>query len=289
MLKRDDCESLRRYLTDSVNPVMLLNVCFDKPLAIIRSEKTSRSEGKPVSSSLSVFGINGYNSPSAQRKLEVARQDIEIKKKKYTLKAQENTKSQKVLHSKSSDDPRISEYRAVAHAAQEAADHSKRELEEARSSYLKHVSQAGSQGLNFSDKGNDEKERHMSVSSLELQHQGFKIVETLTALNNKYIESQDEIVRALRWLWRSRGRHYRLLHEEEIPPRYHCESLALGKFLVSYAKVNLDKSGATDTDVLFDLIRIFLSSVDFLFMKQFLFDTVSSVCSVEQKGQIIQR
>ena len=76
--------------------------------------------------------------------------------------------------------------------------------------------------------------------------------EILASLNSQYLENQNDVVRALRWLWRSRGRHYRLLHEEEIPPRYHCESLALGKFLVSYSQAN-----PTDTDVLFDLIRIF--------------------------------
>jgi hypothetical protein len=59
---------------------------------------------------------------------------------------------------------------------------------------------------------------------------------------------------------------------------------------VSYSKAN-----PTDTDVLFDLIRIFLqplSSVDFSFIKQFLCWTVSSDSSIEQKRRwtlILQR
>ena len=166
--------------------------------------------------------------------------------------------------------------------AREAAERAKRELEEARNAYARDVSQVSAQS-NVSDKT-------MTITALELQHTGFKIVEILTSLNPQYLQSQNDVVRALRWLWRSRGRHYRLLHEEEIPPRYHYESSALGKFLVSYSKAN-----PTDTDVLFDLIRIFLqplSSVDFSFIKQFLCWTVSSDNSIEQKRRwtlILQR
>jgi len=274
ILKRDDTASLRKYL--SANSVMLLNVCFERPLAIIRSEKTIRSE--PVSSSLAVYGINEWSSPSAQRKLELARQDIEMKKKFLALKTQEEARSQKTIQTKV-DDSYSSEYQAAAQASREAVERAKRELEDARKAYVRDVSQASSQS-NVPDKP-------MTVSALELQHQGFKIVEILTSLNPQYLESQNDVVRALRWLWRSRGRHYRLLHEEEIPPRYHCESLALGNFLVSYSQAN-----PSDTDVLFDLIRIFLqplSSVDFSFIKQFLLRTVSNVFSVEQKSQILQR
>lgn len=274
ILKRDDTASLRKYLTS--NSVMLLNVCFERPLAIIRAEKTIRSE--PVSS-LAVYGINEWSSPSAQRKLEVARHDIEAKKKFLALRAQEQARSQKGVQAKA-DDSYSLETQAAARAAREAVERAKGELESARKAYARDVSQASSQSAVSSQKP-------MNVKALELQHQGFKIVEILTLLNPDYLESQNDVVRALRWLWRSRGRHYRLLHEEEIPPRYHCESLALGNFLVSYSQAN-----PADTDVLFDLIRIFLqplSSVDFSFIKKFLLKTVSNVFSVEQKSQIIQR
>lgn len=93
-------------------------------------------------------------------------------------------------------------------------------------------------------------------------------------------------MRALRWLWRSRGRHYRLLHEEELSPRYQSESSALAKFIMSYSRAN-----TKDTDVLFDLIRVFLqplSSVDLSFIKEFLSDAASVHCA-EQNAKIIAR
>lgn len=133
MLKRDDCANLRKYLMGTVTPAMLSNVCFEVPLAILRSEKTSTSEGKPPTSSLAVYGINGWNSPTSQRKLEVARQDIETKKKFFNMKTQEEAKAQKLLQSKEADDPKISEYRSAVKAARGAVERAKRELEERRS------------------------------------------------------------------------------------------------------------------------------------------------------------
>ena len=40
-----------------------------------------------------MYGINEMNSPSAQRKLEVARQKIEMEKKFLALKTQEEARS----------------------------------------------------------------------------------------------------------------------------------------------------------------------------------------------------
>jgi len=221
ILKRDDCVMLRNYL--SSNSALLLNVCFDRPLHIIRSEKLSGHGGK-----VAVYGINEWSSPSTQRKLEVARHEIELKRRSY----------QKALLSKSDDSNFL--------IARESLERAKSELREARNAYSSIVSQVSNKGCASG--------KTMTITALELQHQGFEIVKILTFINPEYIRSQNDIVRALRWLWRSRGRHYRLLHEEEIPPRYHCESRALGKFLVSYSKAHL-----TDIDVLFDLIRIFVS------------------------------
>ncbi len=234
MLKRGDTVLLRDYV--STNSGMLLNICFDRPLHIIRSEKTSAPEGK-----VAVYGIYEWSSPSTQRKLEVARQEIEMKKKSLALKSQEEARMQKAK----SDDSNP-EYRSTMQTAREAVERAKKELDEAKNAYAVSVSQLSQS--NVPDEG------YMTITSLELQHQGFKIVEILTSLNPEYLRNQNDVVRALRWLWRSRGRHYRLLHEEEIPPRYHYESSALGKFLVSYSQAN-----PSDTDVLFDLIRIFVS------------------------------
>jgi hypothetical protein len=61
--------------------------------------------------------------------------------------------------------------------------------------------------------------------------------------------------------------------------------MALGKFLVAYSQAN-----PSDTDVLFDLIRIFLhplSLADFSFIKDFLAKSVSDDASDEQKRALI--
>ena len=235
-------------------------------IAIIRSEKSSASEGKP--SSLAVYGINEWSSPLAQRKLEVARQDIDMKKKFLALKSSSLAKSSE---SNASDQAKVK-------ADSDAVDHARRDLDQARNAYARMVSQANEQQRIMYDKP-------MTASSLELQHQGFKIVEILSSLDPSYLESQkNDVVRALRWLWRSRGRHYRLLHEEEVPPRYHFESFDLGNFLTRW-------SNPTDIDSLFDLLRIFiqpLSSIDFSFVKQFLMRTVCNF-SIEQKSLTLKR
>lgn len=238
ILQRDDCVLLRNYLSN--NSTLLLNVCFDRPIHIIRSEKLSGHGGK-----VAVYGINEWSSPSTQRKLEVARHEIELKSRSLSIKKQDESRSQKALLSKS-DDSNFSEYQHQLLIARESMERAKRELREARNAYSSIVSQVSNKGCASG--------KTMTITALELQHQGFEIIKILAFINPEYIWSQNDIVRALRWLWRSRGRHYRLLHEEEIPPRYHCESRALGQFLVSYSKAN-----PTDIDVLFDLIRIFVS------------------------------
>lgn len=258
---------------------MLINVCFDRPLQIIRSEKPSAPDGKPTSSPLAMYGINESRSPSAQRKLEAARQDIEMKKKFLALKAQEESRSLKDNQSKS-DDKNLIE--ATDQTAHDVVARAKRELEEARSAYVREVSRAGALSNAL--------EKPMTLHALELQHQGFQIIEILSTLDSQYLLNQHDIIRALRWLWRSRGRHYRLLHEEEIPPRFHGESMTLGKVLVTYSQVN-----PSDTDILFDLIRIFLhpfSSADFSFIKEYLVKSVSNDVSVQHKlrrAQILER
>jgi len=292
---------------------VLLNVCFDRPLAIVRSEKTFAAEGGRPSSSLAHYGLNEWTSPQRLRKLEVARHDIELRKKTLESKVQEEKRARKVLQSKA-DGAAGNEYRAAARATREAAEGARAELDEARGAYTRDMALAGTQPL--ADRAMPQP---MTVSALELQYQGEKlhfvshlfdqrmlpraqkksdylslvenaglrIVRLLSKMDAQYFESQNDVVRALRWLWRSRGRHYRLLHEEELPPRYHRESPDLGGFLVDYSRAN-----PADADVLFDLIRIFLqplSSVDFSFVQEFLLETVSSVFSVEQKALVLSR
>lgn len=276
MLRRDDTTLLRNYLSN--NGTQLLNICFGVPLSIVRSEKSS--DGRPVPSSVSVYGTNDWSSIPVQRKLEVARQDIETKKKVVALKSQDDARAQKLVHSKA-EAPNAADYKAKARAVHEALNQANNDLEEARSAYARDVYQANEHSTMMG-----KHERAMTVSSLELQFQGLKIVQILTALNPQYLVSQkNDVARALRWLWRSRGRHYRLLHEEEIPPRYNNESISLGQFLISYAMAN-----STDPDVLFDMIRIFMSVIhneDFSFIKDFLLKTVC--VGSERKGLIVQR
>lgn len=258
---------------------MMINVCFDRPLQIIRSEKPSAPDGKPTSSPLAMYGINESRTPSAQRKLEVARQDIETKKKFLALKMQEETRPLKDIRSKLVDETLLE---ATDQTGHDFVARAKRDLEEARSAYIRELSRAGALSNSL--------EKPMTLHALELQHQGFQIVEILSTLDTRYLLNQHDIVRALRWLWRSRGRHYRLLHEEEIPPRFHGESMTLGKILVAYSQVN-----PSDTDVFFDLIRIFLypfSSTDFSFIKEYLVKSVSNDVSVQHKlrrAQILER
>ena len=280
ILKRDDSHLLRHYLGSKECTVMLLNVCFERPLAIIRSEKQSSST-KAGSANLTVYGVNQWYSPTAQRKLEITRQAIEMKKKILIAKQQEESKAKKSLQSKGGE-RKSSDYQAVLKSHQgvhDAFERAKKEVEDAKSSYARHVSTAFQQ--------DSTQQRSMTAAALELQTQGFRLVEVLTQFDPQYLSQHNDVVRAMRWLWRSRGRHYRLLHEEEMPPRYHNESLLLSRFLVSFSKASPE-----DTDVLFDLIRIFLqpfASVDFSFIKDFLVETIVNVLTVDQKSQVMQR
>lgn len=195
---------------------MLLNVCFERPLAIIRSEKDAPSSS---SSSIEAYGINTMNSYSTQRKLEIRRYDIMSKKNQLAkLKSDEPNK----LPSK---------------------DLLKKELDNARLAYSKEISIASAQKDRAA-------ELSMTTVALELQYQGFRIINILVD-SGSYVNLKDQtdVVRALRWLWRSRARHYRLMAEEEIQPRFSSESPMLAKFLISYSQAN-----PSDVDILFDLI-----------------------------------
>lgn len=207
---------------------MLLNVCFERPLAIMRSEKNNLSSPASKSNPLAYLeghGINPKNSYSFQRKLEVARYEMITKKNQLAkLKAEETPESH------------------------EMRDNLKKELNGLRAAYSKEISSVSSQRETATD-------RPMTMNALELQHQGFNIVDILVKHNNGHLDSQtqNDVTRALRWLWRSRGRHYRLLYEDEIQPRYYSESSMMASFLISYSETN-----PTDIDILFDLISEYL-------------------------------
>lgn len=202
--------------------LMLLNVCFERPLAIIRSEKNAPSSSSP---SIETYGINPMNSYSYQRKLEIRRYEITSKKNQLARNLGEQSN---VL---------------------QPVDLVKKELENARLAYSKEISIVRAP--------KDPHVPSMTTSALELQYQGFKIISTL-AESGSYINLKEntDVVRALRWLWRSRARHYRLLAEDELQPRYSSESFMLAKFLITYSEAN-----PSDIDVLFDLISKLASLV----------------------------
>ena len=200
VLVLDECKELRAYLCNNQCSLMILNGCFEKPLAIIRSEKRSSS-----SSSAKALSIHGIASPQSPK----------------------------------GENPTVP---------------------------------PGS----------------MTTEALELQHQGFLLIRTLLAGDGKYFAEHNDIVRALRWLWRSRGRFLRLQHEDLVAPRFHSESKLLAHFLMNYAQAN----PSDDIDVLFELIRVFLpqsSAHDFGSLGRFLSNLVSSVLSPNQKQQVLGR
>lgn len=126
----------------------------------------------------------------------------------------------------------------------------------------------------------------MSLDALELQHKGFKLVEMLVAHDTTYLLEHTEVVKAFRWLWRSKGRYLRLQHEEYMPPRFHDESTMLAAFLVNTAT-----AFPKDVDILYELLRILLqpSTSDFSFVRRFLVRTVGDELNVEQKRSLMKR
>lgn len=200
IIQLEESLALREYLSNKQCSVMLLNVCFERPLSIIRSEKTASSGGF-AKSSLMLHGI-------------------------------------------------------------------------------------GQQPVDSYD-GGRAVQRPMTIETLEVQHQGFRLVGTLLANNPDYFCNHNDIVRAFRWLWRSKGRCLRLQHEEIVAPRFHNESKMLAYFLMSYVK----SFTSEDLDILFELFRVFLqpSTSDFAFVSRFLVKMVTSVLSLEQKRKVIQR
>lgn len=127
----------------------------------------------------------------------------------------------------------------------------------------------------------------MTEEALELQYQGFRIISALMENDaNYYLQEPHhaDIVRTFRWLWHSKGRHLRLLHEELLPARYLIESKLVASVLIHYAKLR-----PSDKDILFDLLHIFLeqTTVDFSDVRRFLEDMVTSVLTSEDKKRVL--
>jgi hypothetical protein len=286
IIRLEECDALRAYLGGRQCSVMMLNVCFERPLAIIRSEKTISSGTASSSPTPDLFLIHGIHSEStpAVHVESILKHEMEVKRKKLQAlqqsfqKAKENT--QKVALG-----PAEEESKRQYKLAKAALDKGTRDLTDAKQRFAAEFAKSGNKLESSGNAPGPPTVRQMNTESLELQLQGFILVKALIAKNAKYLQEHNDVVRALRWLWRSKGRYLRLQHEDMVSPRYHEESKILVTFLMKYAEAFPD-----DVDVLFELIRIFLqpSTTDFSFVRFFLAETVRSLQLV-QKKQLIQR
>lgn len=198
IVELDESTALREYLSTKQCSDLLVHVSFERPLAIVRSEKSSTGDSK---TSLNVHGIG------------------------------------KQLTS--------------------GADHSSGSL------------------------------KPMNTEALEMQHQGLRLVNTLLMFDPSYFNNHSDIVRASRWLWRSRGRLLRQQYEETVSPRFQDESKLLAMFRMNYAKA----FPAEAIDIIFELFRVFLqpSTIDFGFVSRFLVRMVTEVLSMDQKKKVLSR
>jgi transformation/transcription domain-associated protein len=295
LIRLPESKPLREYLSGRQCSVSLLNVCFERPLAIIRSEKTaSGSSGagmSPPKSSNSgsatelfvLHGIQPFSGPQPHKEASL-RQDFDEKKKKLQILQQELVRTNEALQARASASvSEVEEAKRKINIAKTAFDRGAKDFNESKQRYAAEVAQ--SKAAPKSKQNDQSATKPMTTESLELQHQGFRLVETLIENDGNYLKDHNDVLRAFRWLWRSKGRYLRLQHEEYVPPRFHGESKLLASFLVNYSR-----NYPNDVDLLFELIRIFLqsSSSDFSFVRSFLADAVSKL-SVDQKQQIIQR
>ena len=180
----------------------------------------------------------------------------------------------------------LEESRMQQTLAQVALDKARKELNESKQRYASEIAKPTNESLPSDSADDKATARPMSIEALELQHQGFELVSTLVANDKKYISEHNDVVKAFRWLWRSKGRYLRQQHEELMPLRYNDESTMLATFLIKTA-IAFPK----DVDILYELLRIFLqpTTSDFSFVDSFLASTVAHKLTIEQKHNLIKR
>jgi transformation/transcription domain-associated protein len=289
---------LREYLSGRQCSVSLLNICFERPLAIIRSEKTPASPLKSPPKSppgvlrnttelLFLHGIEPGAIPPSPKEVGL-RQDLEARNKRVILLQQEYKRAQEFLKKSVTASSPLEDTKRKHQLAKLAFERAAKEFKDSKQRYTSEMTKikAAKKKSEMDAKSNmSASARPMNVEAMELQHQGFRLVETLIQNNDNYLKEHNDVLRAFRWLWRSKGRYLRLQYDQSVPPRYHGESKLLASFLVDYSK-----QFPNDVDLLFELIRIFLqsSASDFSFVKQFLAKAVPNL-SQPQKKQILQR
>lgn len=231
--------------------------------------------------------------PTKRSAEESLREDIEMKQKKAQAAQKEVAKAKERLQARlaskvvgADSHKALEETRMQQTVAQTALDKALKELNESKQRYASEIAKPSTDLPKDDDADDKAAARPMSIEALELQLQGFKLVSTLVANDKKYIGEHNDVVKAFRWLWRSKGRYLRLQHEEFMPPRYQEESTMLATFLVNTAT-----TFPKDVDILYELLRIFLQSTtsDFRFVNSFLADTVAHKLTVEQKHNLMKR
>lgn len=291
-----ESKQLREYLSGRQSSNSLLNVAFERPLNVVRSEKNSAGVGSPTKSSkdddfLALHGIKPFPGPKNQKQAALLR-DVEAKQKKLRILQQELSKARDALQARATAvqvsaptaelEVALDEAKKQQKIAKTAYERGSRECEESKKRYSSELAQSNVQATLPNEQVDA---KPMDVTALELQLQGFMLIQTLVDYNDQYLKDHTDVLRAFRWLWRSKGRYLRMQHDESISPRFHGESKSLASFLVSYSS-----SAPNDVDLLFELSRIFLqpTTTDFSFVRDFL-DRRTASMDANQRDQIIQR
>lgn len=150
---------------------------------------------------------------------------------------------------------------------------------------LKHPTSSG--GNNAS--GNTPKPAPMTPAALELQYQGLRIIHTLIEFDENYLKGSNhsDIVMRYRYLWRAKGRYFRVLHQHNLPAKYMEESKYIALFFMKYVETGPNEI----VDILFELLRIFTqaTAIDFSFVSRFLEHMVTKRLTDQQKKKVLMR
>ena len=306
IIQRKESTALRAYLSSRECSAPILTVCFERPLEIIRKEENAApgSPQKPMNSTdlLKLHGIR-YDEktmpkpPEVDKREMALRKEVEMKMKKVELlKADEERSRSRLAAAATTADPPITEVAKAAlqqqhQTALKAREQAQRELVGAKKEYTSLLAQNSNKTATGSTDGASVQplagtERSMTLEALELQHQGFKIIQILIENDPNYLREHNSVMQTMRWLWRSKGRLLRFKYSETIPPKYHEESYMLATFLVSYSQAY-----PNDVDILFDLLRVLMqpSTFDFTFVKDHLQRRVSAEMTKDQMKNILSR
>ena len=307
IIQRKESAALRAYLSSRECSAPILTVCFERPLEIIRKEESAAPDStqKQMNTAelLELHGIR-YDekampkAPEVDKREMALRKEVEMKMKKVELlKVDEERSRSRLAAAATNADPPITEIAKAAlqqqhQAALKAREKAQMELVDAKKEYTAILAQNASKSTTGSADGasgqsSTASERStMTLEALELQHQGFKIIQILIDNDPNYLREHNSVMQTIRWLWRSKGRLLRFKYSETIPPKYHEESNMLASFLVSYSQAY-----PNDVDILFDLLRVLMqpSTFDFTFVKDHLQRRVSAEMTPDQMKNILSR